>query len=258
MKKLFLIPLCALLAGACVSNKKYLAATSKISSLQYDSLTLANRLTAANGQVTTLQGKVDQMQASNAFTTDQLNQTQDEVNKQRARVVQLQTLMEQQRKNVEALRQKMADAMTGFNSDQLTVSIKNGKVYVSLQESLLFPSGSAEVNPKGKEALGTLATVLNQNQDINVLVEGHTDSLPITKRYEDNWALSLARSASIVRVLQNDYKVAPERVTASGHSSYEPIADNATPDGRAKNRRTEIILEPKLDELMKLLEGGGS
>ncbi len=148
----------------------------------------------------------------------------------------------------------MTDALVNFKPEELSVSIKNGKVYVSLQESLLFPSGSAVVNPKGKEALGTLAEVLNLNPDINVLIEGHTDSIPIKGKYEDNWALSVGRSTAIVRILSNTYKVDPLRVAASGRSEYEPVDTNETPEGRARNRRTEIILSPKLDELMKLLE----
>jgi chemotaxis protein MotB len=148
----------------------------------------------------------------------------------------------------------MTDALVNFKPEELSVFVKNGKVYVSLQESLLFPSGSAVVNPKGKEALGTLAQVLNLNPDINVLIEGHTDSIPIKGKYEDNWALSVGRATSIVRILTNTYMVDPLRVTASGRSKYEPIDSNSIPEGRAKNRRTEIILSPKLDELMKLLE----
>jgi chemotaxis protein MotB len=149
----------------------------------------------------------------------------------------------------------MADALVNFNSNELSVTMKNGKVYVSLQENLLFPSGSAVVNPKGKLALGKLAEVLNNNPDINVNIEGHTDSLPIRTRFEDNWALSTARSSAIVRVLTKDYKVDPVRVIASGHSSYDPVDSNSTAEGRARNRRTEIILTPKLDQLYDLING---
>ncbi|MBD0287830.1 MAG: OmpA family protein, partial [Flavisolibacter sp.] len=141
-----------------------------------------------------------------------------------------------------------------FKPEELSVFVKNGKVYVSLQESLLFPSGSAVVNPRGKEALGKLAQALNSNPDIGVLIEGHTDSIPIKGRYEDNWALSTARATAIVRILTSTYGVDPTRVTASGRSKYEPVDTNETPEGRARNRRTEIILAPKLDELMRLLE----
>ena len=258
MKHTVFIITVLLLGGSltsCVSNKKYLAAKGHISGLQQDSTALEARLSQANSRINTLEGKVDQMQATNQFTSNQLNQSQEEIASQRQRLEQLQARIDQQRKNTEAIRAKMAEALKGFSSDQLSIAIKKGKVYVSMQESLLFPSGSAVVNAKGKEALGTLSQVLNLNPDINVLVEGHTDSIPIRQRYEDNLALSVARSTAIERILTNDYKVAPERVTASGRSQYEPIADNATPDGRARNRRTEIILEPKLDELMRLIEG---
>jgi chemotaxis protein MotB len=135
--------------------------------------------------------------------------------------------------------------------------MRNGKVYVSMQESLLFPSGSAVVNQKGKDALAKLAGVLNTNPDINVEVEGHTDSIAInTKLYPDNWALSVARATSITRIMIKDYFVNPVRIKASGRGEFEPIASNTTDIGRAQNRRTEIILEPKLDELMQLIRGG--
>jgi len=148
----------------------------------------------------------------------------------------------------------MADALVGFSSKELTVSIKNGKVYVSLQESLLFPSGSATVNPKGIQALGKLAAVLIVNPDIRVNIVGHTDSIPIRSPiYPDNWALSTARAVSIVRVLVSKYQVNPAILTASGQSQYDPVASNSTPAGRTLNRRTDIVLSPNLDELYQLL-----
>ena len=148
----------------------------------------------------------------------------------------------------------LRDALLGFNSDELSVEIKNGKVYVSMSDKLLFKSGSSAVEAKGKEALKLLGDVLDKNADIDILVEGHTDNVPIkTSVYKDNWDLSVARATSIVRILTSDYKIAPTRMTASGKGEFFPKADNGTPEGRAKNRRTEIILSPKLDELMKLL-----
>jgi len=162
--------------------------------------------------------------------------------------------MDKQKHAIQDILKKMNNALVGFNAKDLSVSIKNGKVYVSLSENLLFPSGSAVVNPKGKDALSKLAVVLNQNSDITVDIEGHTDSIPIHGKYQDNWDLSLARSASIVRILTVDYRVDPTRVIASGHSQYEPVQSNATSEGRAQNRRTDIILSPKLDELYRLLQ----
>ena len=173
---------------------------------------------------------------------------------ERKRLADMRRLVDRQRQTLENLRKKMSDALVGFNSNELSVFTKGGRVYVSLQENLLFPSGSAVVNPKGKEALSKLAQVLHVNPDISVLVEGHTDSVPISTRYKDNWELSVERSTAIVRLLTDTYGIIPERITASGRSKYEPVDTNATPEGRQRNRRTEIILAPKLDELMKLLE----
>ena len=147
-------------------------------------------------------------------------------------------------------------ALLGFNSDELSVEIKNGKVYVSMSDKLLFKSGSASIETKGKDALKLLSDVLEKNSDIDILVEGHTDNIPIkTPVYKDNWDLSVVRATSIVRILTEDYKIPASRLTASGKGEFFPKASNETSEGRAKNRRTEIILSPKLDEIMKLLNG---
>jgi chemotaxis protein MotB len=110
------------------------------------------------------------------------------------------------------------------------------------------------VNPKGVDALSKLAAVLNLNPTVSVNIEGHTDSIPIKGRYKDNWDLSTARADAIVRILVDTYRVDPVRVIASGHAFYDPVESNSTPEGRARNRRTEIILSPKLDEMYRLLE----
>ena len=149
----------------------------------------------------------------------------------------------------------LRNALLGFKSDELSVEIKNGKVYVSLSDKLLFKSGSAAIEIKGVDAIRVLADVLNKNGDIDILVEGHTDNIPIkTTIYHDNWDLSVARAISIVRILTDEYKIAPTRLTASGKGEFAPRTTNSTPEGRASNRRTEIILSPKLDEIMKLLK----
>lgn len=146
-------------------------------------------------------------------------------------------------------------ALLSFKSDELSVEVKNGKVYVSMSDKLLFKSGSAAIETKGDEALKVLADVLDKNSDIDILVEGHTDNIPIkTAIYGDNWDLSVARATSIVRILTNNYKITPTRLTASGKGEFSPRTSNATSEGRAGNRRTEIILSPKLDEIMKLLK----
>ena len=249
---------------SCVSKRKYLDAQVNLRYLRSDSMRLANenkqleqKKQALNAQYTILQQQMDSAskdaQSKINLQQDQLSQREKMIAAQQKDLEALQALINQQKEFTTQLRKKMTDALIKFKSDELTVSIKNGKVYVSLQESLLFKSGSAEVNPKGKEALASLALALNTNTDINVEIEGHTDSLPIKVRYEDNWALSVARSSSIVRILANEYAVNPIRIKASGRSQFEPLETNTTPEGRAKNRRTEIILSPKLDELYKLI-----
>lgn len=168
---------------------------------------------------------------------------------------ELQKIIERQDSITKRLNSIIRSALLGFKSDELSVEVKNGKVYVSMSDKLLFKSGSAAIEDKGNQAIKLLADVLNKNNDIDILIEGHTDNLPIkTPVYQDNWDLSVARATSIVRILTNTYNVAPTRLTASGKGEFAPKANNATAEGRAKNRRTEIILSPKLDEIMNLLK----
>jgi chemotaxis protein MotB len=271
---------------ACVPTKKFNDAQQALASARYDSAQLANKvkdlqaamaqanqqatqkidslsqqianeqsqIATLNQQIADLHGKNKDLQTDAANRQALLSKSKQDLINQQVKLEHLQALMDKQKQAIEEIRKKMTKALVGFKSNELTVSIKNGKVYVSLQENLLFPSGSAVVNPKGKDALGKLAEVLNQNTDITVDIEGHTDSIPIHGKYQDNWDLSLARSASIVRILTVDYRVDPTRVIASGHSQYDPVQPNSTSDGRAQNRRTDIILSPKLDELYRLLQ----
>jgi len=250
-----------------VPKRQLISAQQTADRLRSDSAQFASRITSLESSVKDLETKraslQQQLEATRREATSRLqdassrlNMSQEQIADQQKRLEQLQSLIDQQRKNTELLRSKINDALVGFNSNELTVSTKNGKVYVSLQENLLFPSGSAVVNPKGKQALGKLADVLNTNTNINVNIEGHTDSIPMRGKFEDNWALSVARATAIVRILTDAYKVDPARVTASGRSKYVPVDVNSTAEGRAKNRRTEIILEPKLDELMQLIQSG--
>ena len=152
------------------------------------------------------------------------------------------------------LNQLLREALLGFDGDELTTEIKNGKIYVSMSDKLMFQSGKANVQSKGREALKALANVLSKNKEFQILVEGHTDSIPIrTAKYKDNWDLSVARATSMVRILQDEYNLHPDRLTASGRGEYDPKASNETAEGRAKNRRTEIILSPDLSEVMEFL-----
>ncbi|MBN2613940.1 MAG: OmpA family protein [Bacteroidales bacterium] len=181
---------------------------------------------------------------------------QAEMNRKNARLNELERILSRKDSAVNALKQKVSAALMGFENQGLTVTQKNGKVYVSLEEKLLFKSGSTEVDAKGVSALKNLARVLEQNTDINIQIEGHTDDVPVIKgsAYQDNWDLSVQRATSIVRILLEGTTINPKRLLASGRGEFMPVDPAKTADARQKNRRTEIILTPKLDELFKILE----
>lgn len=172
------------------------------------------------------------------------------------KVKEMESILNRKDSVVNALKNKVSSALLGFENNGLTVKIQNGKVYVSLEDKLLFKSGSYEINQSGEGALKKLSKVLEQNQDINVMIEGHTDNIPYKSdgALKDNWDLSVKRATTVVRVLLQGTSIDPRRLTASGRSQYVPIDKANTSEARQKNRRTEIILTPKLDELFKILE----
>ncbi len=191
--------------------------------------------------------------------TEQLNTALKEKGEQllarEKRLAEVEALLKSQDSITNALNEIVKRALLSFKSDELTVEMKNGKVYVSMSDKLLFRSGSADVEEKGKDAIKKLADVLNKNTDVSIMIEGHTDNVPIkTEKFADNWDLSVARSTNIVRLLDETYKVDAKRLIAAGRGEYMPKLTNETSEGRAKNRRTEIILSPKLDELYKLIQ----
>ncbi len=261
MNKRILFGLLLMIAFAsCVSKRKLIDAQMQYRTLQNDSALMASKIADQQASINKLQSDINNLnqqiaQLSNEASNKegQVNSLQQNLQAQQKRLQDLQNLLDQQHKALTDLKNKMSNALVGFSDSDVTITQKNGKVYISLSEKFLFPSGSAVVNPQGKEALSKLATVLTSNPDISVDIEGHTDSIPIRGKFQDNWALSTARATSVVRILVNDYKVDPTRVIASGHAWYDPVDTNSTPEGRAKNRRTEIILSPKLDELYRLL-----
>lgn len=181
---------------------------------------------------------------------------QKELEEKNARLVELETILYQKDSVVNALKDKVSQALMGFEDMGLAVEMKNGKVYVSLDEQLLFKSGSTVVDPKGVSALKKLTGVLATNKDINIMVEGHTDDVPYisSTTIKDNWDLSVKRATAIVRILMESNQIAGSRITAAGRSKYQPVINSKAPDARKKNRRTEIILTPKLDELFQILE----
>jgi len=180
-----------------------------------------------------------------------------EVKKREARVNELEDVLKKKDQATADLKKKLQDALFNFENKGLTITQKNGKVYVSMDESLLFASGKTDVQPKGVDALKNLAKVLEQNTEINILVEGHTDDVPMKGAGEikDNWDLSVIRATSVTKILLQNAKIDPTRITSAGRGEFFPLDPSKTPEARKKNRRTEIILTPKLDELLKVLEG---
>jgi chemotaxis protein MotB len=169
-------------------------------------------------------------------------------------ILELQRKLDRQDSITKAINQALKDALIGFQSDEISVETRDGKVYLSLSNKLLFKSGSIDVESKGQDAIRILGEVLVKNPEIDVMVEGHTDNVPIkTAQYRDNWDLSVARATTIVRLLTTNFKVPPTRLTAAGRGEFVPKASNDSADGRAMNRRTEIILTPNLEKILKMI-----
>lgn len=264
MKKTFQFSYALLLVAGisfsgCVSKGKFLASEGRVHKLQNDSSATHRSLDQCNLSVKDLEDQRTALQNTNAAVQNDLKNLSSSskmtIADQAKRLKTLQDLIQGQKDVMNRLKKSIADALINFKADELSVYIKDGKVYVSLQEKLLFKSGSAVVDPKGKQALKSLAQVLNSTHDISVVIEGHTDTIPIKKeKFEDNWSLSVSRATSIVRILTVENGFDSHRIIASGRGEFSPVNANATEGGRAGNRRTEIILSPDLNEIFKLLE----
>ena len=274
MKKITLFTLLTLLfCTSCVTKKKFMlaemAATVSKDSLQglltdcrHTNAQMSAQIKNLLRDTTKMGNSIRQYQSMlNMNMTEQeklnalLNQKKNELNERERTINELQQMINAQNEKVQNLLSSVKDALLGFSSDELTVREKDGKVYVAMSDKLLFQSGSARLDKRGEEALGKLAEVLNKQTDIDVFIEGHTDNKPInTVQFKDNWDLSVIRATSVVRILIKNYGVNPLQIQPSGRGEYMPVDDNETAEGRSKNRRTEIIMAPKLDKLFQMLQ----
>ena len=274
MKKITLFTLLTLLfCTSCVTKKKFMlaemAATASKDSLQglltdcrHTNAQMSAQIKNLLRDTTKMGNSIRQYQRMlNMNMTEQeklnalLNQKKNELNERERTINELQQMINAQNEKVQKLLSSVKDALLGFSSDELTVREKDGKVYVAMSDKLLFQSGSARLDKRGEEALGKLAEVLNKQTDIDVFIEGHTDNKPInTVQFKDNWDLSVIRATSVVRILIKNYGVNPLQIQPSGRGEYMPVDDNETAEGRSKNRRTEIIMAPKLDKLFQMLQ----
>jgi chemotaxis protein MotB len=209
---------------------------------------LNDNYTAANKNIDALNNKYN-------ATSSKVTQLSGDLAKREARLKEVEDILRKRDEATNALKEKLQKALLGFTQNGLSVDIRNGKVYVSLTDKLLFPSGSIVIDDKGKQALKQLAAVLNKEPDINMAVEGHTDNKKVKNlgQIKDNWDLSVLRATSVTRYLTEVENIDPHRLTATGKSEFQPIDQGNAPESLAKNRRIEIVLSPKLDELYNLI-----
>jgi chemotaxis protein MotB len=281
MRKIFIVFISVATLSGCVSTKKYdsmraqairteseleltgnrLAALEEAhTKLQTDYTALAVEKTRLEGEYANLRTSYDQLlddaSAEAARMLRQLEQNQRELDARSQRVNELEEALRAREAAIEAIRSKVTDALLGFEGKGLTITRRDGKVYVSMDDKLLFRSGSFEIDPNGAQAVRDLAAVLAANPDINIMVEGHTDNVPYrgSGQLRDNLDLSVKRATTVTRLLLENQGIAPARIISAGRGEWLPVdtADNEAARGR--NRRTEIILTPKLDELLQLTE----
>lgn len=261
-KKISFIPFTllflSLIVASCGPGKKLVASRYHVDQLQKDSADTHSQLIDCADLTQKLRTERSTLQTENATISKDLKDVSTTskmtIADQAKRLNNLQNVIQSQKEVMTKLKNSISDALIKYKADELYVYIKDGNVYVSLQEKLLFKSGSDVVDVKGVAALKTLALVLNDTKDISVVIEGHTDNMPIkTATFKDNWDLSTARATSIVRILTKDFGFDSKRITASGKGFFSPVKSNETAEGRAANRRTEVILSPDLNELYSLL-----
>jgi chemotaxis protein MotB len=200
--------------------------------------------------------KIQESIAKNNTLLKQIALKETELQSRGARVDQLEQMIEDQKKALNDLKERLSSALLNYKGKGLTVEQRNGKVYISMENKLLFKSGSWVVEAEGVQALEQLAKVLEKNPEITVLIEGHTDNVPFTSKgaLESNWDLSTKRATAVVQILLKNKQILPQNLTAAGRSEYVPIAPNSSAEGRAANRRIEVVLSPSLDEITTLLE----
>ncbi len=260
----------------CVSKKKYAELQAEHQALQQNYTTLQSDYGKAQTRAQTIDALLQEARANNAELKDQYAKLQesldksisqntqgnvnisklvDEINASNKYIKQLVSAKSKSDSLNMVLTNNLTRSLTGADQDEVNVRVLKGVVYISLADNMLFKSGSYEVNSRAMTTLGKIAKIIKDYSDYDILVEGNTDTVPISRtNIRNNWDLSTLRASSIVQVLQNDFGVSPSRLTAAGRGEYNPIADNSTEVGRQRNRRTEIIITPKLDQFLDLID----
>jgi chemotaxis protein MotB len=275
MKKIFLLlALTSLVLSSCVSSKKYAELEDNYSKKNQElvdtkaelmkcQVESESRITALNQQVADLKSDkektleyVDNLTVLSKSASDNIKETLAQMGKKDEYIQYIQRAVTKKDSINLALGFKLKSVLKdGFSDEDINVSVEKTVVYINIADKLLFKSGSATISSQAKNVLGKVAEVISAQPNLEVMVEGYTDNNPInTSCIKDNWDLSVDRATAVIRVLQDDFKISPERLVAAGRSEYSPVASNDTVEGRAKNRRTRIVLMPQLDQFFELLE----
>jgi chemotaxis protein MotB len=276
MKAITLISvLMILILTSCISQKKYADLQHKaencdneLKNVSNERLVLENNYANEKSKTKALESQVDYFKSTNTNLLDRLSdlsvvsksgaesikKSLEALNEQNAYIKDLTSSMQRKDSLNLALVMNLKRSLDDFDDADISIEVKKGVVYVSISDRMLFKSGSYTINTSAQEVIGKIAKIVNDHNELDILVEGHTDTVPIhTDCMEDNWDLSTKRATSIVRLMQTNFNVLPERMTAGGRSEYIPKTTNKTAEGRAMNRRTEIIILPKLDQFFNLL-----
>ena len=272
MKRIFFVlTAAALTLSSCVSKQKYVeleemhkTTSDKLSNTKMELAATTAEKNAQAAELAALRaqsadfiqqvGDLTRMSATNA---ENMEKTLESISEKEITISNLQDAMNRKDSVTLALVTSLKGALGDMNDEDVQISVEKGVVYVNLSDKLMFRPGSAYVSNEAKAVLGKVAKIMTAKPTLEILVEGHTDTDPIaTDCIKDNWELSAHRATNIVRILQNDFAIAPERMTAAGRGEYVPVASNDTREGRAANRRTRIVVLPKLDQFNKLIEEG--
>lgn len=277
------ITVIAMFLASCVSQKKYSDVENRVQlaenraqlcendlkSKQNELLVLNANLANEANKVNKLEKQIDYFKSTNTNLLDRLSdlsvvsktgaesikQSLEALNEQNKYIKDLTTSMQRKDSLNLVLVMNLKRSLDDFDDEDINIEVKKGVVYVSISDRMLFKSGSYKISNRAEEVIGKIAKIINDHNELDILVEGHTDNVPIaTDCIDDNWDLSVKRATSIVRLMQTKFGVKPERMTAGGRSEYIPKATNETTEGRALNRRTEIVILPKLDQFFELLE----
>ena len=271
MKKMVLFLLGGLVMTSCVSNKKFRTvqeqlkttedllntATIKLNSCLKDKelLQSKNEMLAKNNEG--LMTNLGNMTVLTQKGADNLERSLESLKEKDLTIKNLRDAVTRRDSINLALVQSLKGVLGNLDDEDITVQVDKGVVYVSISDKMLFSSGSYNVTPRAREVLGKVAKVVNNKPDFEFMVEGHTDNVPIKNTcIKDNWDLSVLRATAVVRILQNDFGVTASRMTAAGRGEYVPVTSNASADGRALNRRTRIVVLPKLDQFYNMIEQG--